>query len=120
MKHTFLMTALLMAMFAPKSVWAGVEKFNSDEFNAIIQENLQAEQDLHNQLRQNAGVPDLRKEMNPNFADKGREIVDVVGAENVVSMTTDHKVQKTDKTDKRLMDRNLKRLSQEIQTIDGK
>ena len=101
MKHTFLMTALLMAMFAPKSVWAGVEKFNSDEFNAIIQENLQAEQDLHNQLRQNAGVPDLRKEMNPH-------------------MTTDHKVQKTDKTDKRLMDRNLKRLSQEIQTIDGK
>ena len=120
MKQTLLVGALLIACFAPKSVFAGVEKFNSDEFNAIIQENLAAEQDLHNQLRQNAGIPDLRKEMNPNFAEKGREIVGVVGAENVVSLTTEHKKVSPEKRDREMMDRNLKRLSQEIQTIDEK
>lgn len=112
---------ILLGVFALSTqAMAGVQKFNSNEFNDIISENLKAEQDLREQLRVNAGVPDMKKEMNPNFAEKGREIVGVAAAESIAAPTTEHGFQgRRDTSEKTLQKKNLQRVSEEIRELDG-
>lgn len=112
---------ILLGIFALSTqASAGVQKFNSNEFNDIISENLKAEQDLREQLRVNAGVPDMKKEMNPDFAEKGREIVGVAAAENIAAPTTNHGHHgRRDDAEKRVQQGNLQRISQEVQELDG-
>ena len=108
----------LIVMFGVSSAQAGVEMFDSNEFNNIISDNLQNENALREQLRENAGVPDLKKEMNPDFSEKGRQLVGTVEADNVASPTTDYKRSTKDRSQKRLMEKSLKRVSQEIRDLE--
>ncbi len=106
--------AVCLLVFSAGTAMAGVEKFDSDEFNSIISDNLKAEKELREQLRANAGVPDLKKEMNPDFSEKGRQLVGVVEAESVASPTSDYTKRSKDRSSKRLLEKNMKRVSQEI------
>lgn len=105
----------MIIVLVSHGVQAGVEKFNSDEFNAIISENLQAEQDLRNQLSADAGVPEMQAAESPA---KG-EVVGVMEEENVI-VPTDLRptVAAKDKSQKKLLEKNLKRVSQEIESLD--
>ena len=106
----FAITASLLAL--SPSLWAGVEKFNSDEFNSIITDNLKAEKDLNTQLETNTGIPDFEKQVHPDYT---RQVVGIVEAESVASPTTDHVVPRRDHSNsKQLFEKNLKRVSQEL------
>jgi hypothetical protein len=121
MKLSLLKFGILVTVVAlSQNLWAGTERFNSEEFNAIIKGNLQAEKELREQLRVNAGVPDLKKEMNPDFAEAGRQIVGVVEAENVAAPTTvEFPAAKKERIQKKLFQRNLKRVSAEIDSSEN-
>lgn len=115
MKSVFMSLVMVLSF---STAQAGVEMFDSNEFNAIISDSLKAETDLREQLRENAGVPNLKEELNPDFSKKGRQLVGTVEAENVASPTSDYKQAGKDRSQKRLMEKNMKRVSQEIQDLD--
>ncbi|MFN7730188.1 MAG: hypothetical protein ACK5P7_13595 [Bdellovibrio sp.] len=108
----------LIVMLGVSSAQAGVEMFDSNEFNNIISDNLKNEKALREQLRENAGVVDFRKEMNPDFSEKGRQLVGTIEADNVASPTSDYSKTNKDRSQKRLMEKNLKRVSQEIHDLN--
>ena len=101
------------------NLWAGVDKFDSSEFNSIINDNLKAEKNLNNELQANTGIPDMEKEINTPANSKGRELVGVVEAEELVSPTTDHRLAKKDRSDKVLQQKSFKRVSQEINSSEN-
>lgn len=118
MKSVFNIFAVSLVVLSVNSALAGTGKFNSDDFNSIISESLKSEADLREQLRANAGVPDLKKELNPNFAEKGRRLVGTIEAENVAAPSSDYKQVKNDRTEKRVFEKSLKRVSQEIRDLE--
>lgn len=120
MKQALRIGILFGLLVASTQSMAGVQKFNSNEFNDIISENLKAEQDLREELRVNASIPDMKKEMNPNFAEKGRELVGVAAAENIAAPTTNHGHHgRRDDTEKHVQRGSLQRVSEEIMELDG-
>lgn len=119
MKNALNIFIILGVIAASFQASAGVGRFNSDEFNAIISENLKAESELREQLRQNAGVPDLSKEMNPNFAEKGRELVGIAPSENIAAPTTDHREARKDRAvEKKALENSMERVSEEMDSFE--
>lgn len=112
---------ILAGMILSGSVaFAGVEKFNSDEFNDIIAENLKAEQSLQNELQAGTGVPSTKGNLARKPGKKIVERFDSEGvAESVAAPTTNFVWSKhQDETRKPLMKKDLKRISAEIQELE--
>lgn len=118
MKTSLKILTVMSILTTSTFTFAGTGKFDSDAFNSIITESLQAESDLREQLRVNAGAPDLKKELNPDFAEKGKRLAGTIEAEDVAAPTSDYSVKKSDRQGRKLYEKSLKRLSQEIKDLE--
>jgi hypothetical protein len=91
-----------------------------NDFNTIIEENMQAQQQLREELKKQVQAVDskqLKEEMkNKNFAETGRAVLGEQKAENV-AVNSKKDITKSGKSARKSLDlekRNLKRISEEI------
>lgn len=110
------LAALLLTLAQAAS--AGVQKFNSSEFNDIISDSLKEENSLRTQLRANAGMPNLRKELDSQFEKKERRVVGIIEGESRVSPTTNFATGPGQRAKKKSDRGDLQRLANELSSSE--
>ena len=114
------MKVMMMAglLILASQAHAGVESFDSSEFNSIITDSMKNEKDLRTTLHENAGAKDTREQIAQEYKPEDGRVVGVVQGQEVVSPTSSLWHNQNDKSQKKMMDRQNNRVSEELDSLD--